>query len=110
VVDLTELAGEAKGVSKVVLQSVQDMLLKIALQAARDDYEDRRERQQQGVAIAKAAGKYRGRRPDTELHQRIITLRSKGHSIAETVKLAQCSASLVKLVWNQAGPQQKSLL
>ena len=49
VVDLTELAAEAKGVAKVVLESVQDMLLKLALQIARDDYEDRRERQRQGV-------------------------------------------------------------
>ena len=53
VVDLTELAAEAKGVAKVVLESVQDMLLKLALQIARDDYEDRRERQRQGVELAK---------------------------------------------------------
>jgi hypothetical protein len=45
VVDLSDLAAEAKGVAKVVLESVQDMLLKLALQIARDDYEDRRERQ-----------------------------------------------------------------
>lgn len=49
VVDLSELAAEAKGVAKVVLEAMQDMLLKVALQIARDDYEDRRERQRQGV-------------------------------------------------------------
>ncbi len=58
VVDLSELAAEANGVAKIVLESVQDMLLKLALQMARDDYEDRRERQRQGVQLAKAAGRY----------------------------------------------------
>src|SRR5574340_1181044 len=56
VVDLSELAAEANGVAKIVLESVQDMLLKLALQIARDDYEDRRERQRQGVELAKQAG------------------------------------------------------
>jgi DNA invertase Pin-like site-specific DNA recombinase len=45
VVDLSDLAAEAEGVTKIVLESVQDMLLKLALQMARDDYETRRERQ-----------------------------------------------------------------
>lgn len=34
VVDLSDLAAEAKGVAKVVLESIQDMLLKLALQMA----------------------------------------------------------------------------
>lgn len=99
VVDLSELAAEAKGVAKVVLESVQDMLLRVALQIARDDYEDRRERQRQGVELAKAAGRYTGRREDTGTHERIIALRSAGKSIADTARLAQCSASQVKRVW-----------
>src|SRR5690606_10309825 len=33
IIDLSELAADAKGVSKVVLESVQEMLLKVALQA-----------------------------------------------------------------------------
>ncbi|WAW86375.1 recombinase family protein [Xanthomonas citri pv. malvacearum] len=61
VVDFSEVAAEAKGVAKVVLESMQDMLLRIALQIARDDYEDRRERQRQGIELAKARDKYRGR-------------------------------------------------
>ncbi|QCM14304.1 resolvase (plasmid) [Agrobacterium tumefaciens] len=99
VVDLSELAAEAKGVAKVVLESVQDMLLRVALQIARDDYEDRRERQRQGVELAKAAGRYTGRREDTGTHERIIALRTAGKSIADTARLAQCSASQVKRVW-----------
>jgi hypothetical protein len=38
-VDLSELAAEVDGVSKIVLEAVQEMLLKLALQMARDDYE-----------------------------------------------------------------------
>src|SRR5690606_5537466 len=64
VVDLSELTETAEGVARIVLQSVQDMLLRLALQMARDDYEDRRERQRQGIELAKAAGRYGGRKPN----------------------------------------------
>lgn len=99
VVDLSELAAESKGVAKVVIETVQDMLLRIALQTARDDYEDRRERQRQGVQLAKAAGRYTGRREDKAMHERIIALRAGGNSIADTARLAQCSPSQVKRIW-----------
>lgn len=99
VVDLTDLAAESKGVAKVVLESVQDMLLKLALQIAHDDYEDRRERQRQGIELARKAGKYAGRKTNHDIHNRIIALRSAGHSIAVTAKLAGCSESQVKRIW-----------
>jgi len=99
VVDLSELTAEAKGVAKVVLEAMQDMLLRIALQIARDDYEDRRERQRQGVEIAKAAGRYTGRPKNTETHDRILLLRNAGASISETARLSKCSQSQVKRVW-----------
>jgi DNA invertase Pin-like site-specific DNA recombinase len=44
VVDLSDIAASADGVAKIVLESIQEMLLKLALQMARDDFEDRRER------------------------------------------------------------------
>ncbi len=99
VVDLSELAAASEGVAKVVLEAVQEMLLKLALQMAREDYETRRERQAQGIALAKKVkGKYEGRKADEDRHELIRTLRASGSSIAETAKLAKCSASLVKLV------------
>ena len=100
VVDLSDLAAEASGVAKIVLESVQDLLLKLALQMAREDYEDRRERQRQGVALAKCAGEYVGRQANITTHERIIALRNGGHSIAKTAKLAGCSTSQVKRVWS----------
>lgn len=101
VVDLSELAADAQGVAKVVLEAVQDMLLRLALQAARDDYETRRERQQQGIQLAKAAGKYAGRVGDKNLHARVIALRAT-NSIAQTAKLAGCSESQVKRICAKA--------
>ncbi len=99
VVDLSEFAASADGVAKIVLESVQDLLLKLALQMARDDYETRRERQRQGVQLAKAVGKYVGRIPDAATHQRIITLRGAGQTIKRTAELAGCSESQVKRIW-----------
>lgn len=104
IIDLAELAAEAQGVPRIVLESVQDMLLKLALQMARDDYEDRRERQRQGIALAKASGRYAGRKTDAAMHQRIAALRAGGNSIAETAKLAGCSTSQVKRVCAMARP------
>lgn len=98
-VDLSDLAAEAEGVARIVLESVQELLLKLALQMVHDDYETRRERQRQGVQIAKSAGKYTGRQADEATHNRIIALRGAGQTIARTAELAGCSVSQVKRIW-----------
>ncbi len=98
-VDLSDFAAAVDGVAKIVLESVQELLLKLALQMARDDYETRRERQRQGVQLAKASGKYKGRKPDDPTHQRIVALRVAGHTIQKTAELAGCSTSQVKRIW-----------
>jgi DNA invertase Pin-like site-specific DNA recombinase len=99
VVDLSDIAASADGVAKIVLESIQEMLLKLALQMARDDFEDRRERQRQGIELAKAGGKYAGRQADLVTHERIIVFRSGGNSISRTAKLTGCSEAQVKRVW-----------
>lgn len=99
VVDLTDLTAGADGIARIVLQSVQEMLLKIALQMAHDDYTDRRERQRQGIALAKAEGRSGGRKSDRGKHSRIIALRNAGRSIADTAELVGCDRSTVKRVW-----------
>lgn len=106
VVDLSELAAASQGTAKIVLEAVQDMLLKLALQMARDDYETRRERQRQGIVQAVAAGKYKGRRADQKVHEQIVALRKAGNSIAQTAKLAGVSAATVKRVFaNSKAPK-----
>lgn len=110
VVDLSELAASTDGIAKIVLESVQDMLLRLALQMARNDYEDRRERQNQGVKLAKAAGKYLGRRADPQRHAQIIALRNSGHSISRTAELAGCSLSQVKRIWATEEKSTKNIV
>lgn len=61
------------------------------------------------VELAKQAGKYTERKTDTIAHARIIALRTSGHSIAETAKLAGCSESQVKRVWALAQKQKAEL-
>lgn len=99
VVDLSELANASEGIARIVLESVQEMLLKLALQMARDDYEMRRERQRQGIELAKAAKRFTGRKPNRSVHARVIALRRSGSSISETAKLAGCSVTHVKRIW-----------
>lgn len=98
VVDLSDLAEQAEGVAKVVLESVQSMLLRLALQMARDDYQDRRERQRQGIQLAKEAGKYRGRQADLKRRAQVVALRASGHSIQVTAQLTGYSISQVKRI------------
>lgn len=99
-VDLSDITAEADGIARIVLESVQEMLLKLALQMAREDYETRRERQLQGVQLAKkVAGKYAGRAPDVSAHKRIIALREAGRTIKQTAELAGCSVSQAKRIW-----------
>src|SRR3546814_19433223 len=87
-VDLSDLAADADGIARIVLESVQAMLLKIALQMAHDDYTDRRERQRQGIALAKAAGRSGGRKGGRATNARIVPLREAGQSLAKTADLA----------------------
>ena len=98
-VDLSEFAAAADGVARIVLEAVQELLLRLALQMARDDYETRRERQRQGVQLAKTAGKYAGRVSDAATHRRIVALREAGQTIKRTAELAGCSQSQVKRIW-----------
>lgn len=105
-VDLSDLVAESDGVTRIVIESVQELLLKLALQMAREDYEVRKERQRQGVLRAKQQGKYRGRKANTDKHRQIVALRQSETTIARTGEITGCSISQVKRVWalhNQKG-------
>ncbi len=96
VVDLSEI--EAEGVAAIVLNAVQDMLLKLALHMARDDYETRRERQAQGIELAKQSGKYKGRPADEKKQAQVVALRQAGQSLSQIASLTGYSVSNVKKV------------
>lgn len=52
--------------------AINDMLLDMLAAVARRDYEQRRERQKQGIEKAKKDGKYKGRKPNQARHDAII--------------------------------------
>lgn len=110
VVDLSQVAEGMTGTTRIVMDAMQEMLLKLALQMAHDDYTTRRERQAQGIQLAKQRGAYKGRQADDKRRELILQLRGTGHSIAKTAELVakahgSCSESLVKLVCREAKAQ-----
>lgn len=82
---------------EIVLDTMQTMLMKIALQMARDDYETRRKRQKEGIELAKKKGMYKGRKPTID-ENLIYEMLDKGFNIARTAEIAKCSISSVKRI------------
>lgn len=100
VVDLSELIEATEDdIARIMLDASQRTLLKVALQLANDDWQSRRERQRQGIKLAQQEGKYKGKRRNKALHDRVVALRKGKVSIAETARLAECSAAQVKRIW-----------
>ncbi|MFX6007040.1 resolvase, partial [Acinetobacter baumannii] len=67
-VDLSEISKDLSGMSKIIVDTIQELLLKIALQMAHEDYELRRERQRQGQKILKDKRLYKGRKPNEKVN------------------------------------------
>lgn len=78
-----------------MLAAINSMLVEMMAAIARKDYEQRRERQAQGIQKAKAAGKYQGRPVDEELHKRVKELLGAGLGIRATARHASCSTTTV---------------
>jgi DNA invertase Pin-like site-specific DNA recombinase len=81
-----------------MLDAINAMMLDMMAAIARKDYEQRRERQQQGIVKAKQEGKYKGRPADEEKRQRIRELLAAGFSVRKVAKLAPASTSTVYAV------------
>jgi DNA invertase Pin-like site-specific DNA recombinase len=78
-----------------MLGAINSMLVEMMAAIARKDYEQRRERQAQGIDKAKAAGKYQGRPVDEDLHKRVKELIKAGLGIRATARHAGCSTTTV---------------
>lgn len=78
-----------------MLAAINSMLVEMMAAIARKDYEQRRERQAQGIQKAKAAGKYQGRQVDQGLHTRVRELLAAGLGIRATARHANCSTTTV---------------
>ncbi|MBU4260706.1 MAG: recombinase family protein [Proteobacteria bacterium] len=75
--------------------AINDMLLDMLAAIARRDYEQRRQRQAQGIDKAKAAGKYRGRQADQARYAAINRLLTSGSSWSIVQKTVGCSRSTI---------------
>lgn len=75
--------------------AINDMLLDMLAAVARRDYEQRRERQRQGIAKAKAEGKYQGRKINQSRYDAINRLLASGSSWSQVQKTIGCSRSTI---------------
>ncbi|MGQ7815794.1 recombinase family protein [Metapseudomonas furukawaii] len=78
-----------------MLGAINSMLVEMMAAIARKDYEQRRERQAQGIDKAKAEGKYKGRPVDADLHKRVAELLKADLGIRAIARHADCSTTTV---------------
>jgi DNA invertase Pin-like site-specific DNA recombinase len=78
------------------------MLLDMLAIVARKDYTDRRRRQAQGIAKAKADGLYRGRKADTDRHALIRDMLARGMSWSKVCEVTGASRSTLSRIAAQA--------
>lgn len=81
-----------------MLDAINSMMLDMMAAIARKDYEQRRERQAQGIAKAQARGVYRGKPRDLEKRRKVVELLEAGFSVRRTAALAPASTSTVQAV------------
>jgi DNA invertase Pin-like site-specific DNA recombinase len=86
-----------------MLAAINSMLVDMMAAIARKDYEQRRERQAQGIKKAKEEGRYKGRPVDVDLHRKVKRFLELGMGIRETAREAGCSTTTVLKIRDQAG-------
>lgn len=84
-----------------LFSALQNMFFKLAVSVAYNDYQKRKERQHQGIALARKQRKYRGQQPNIELHNAIIEQRKNGTTIKKTAAILNTSESTVLRVWRK---------
>jgi DNA invertase Pin-like site-specific DNA recombinase len=85
-----------------MFEAINGMLLDMLAAVARKDYVDRRRRQAQGTAKAKAEGKFKGRRENTERNAGIATMLSAGVSWSKIQDITGCSRSTILRISQRA--------
>ena len=96
-------AGTGDEFTRAMLKAINGMMLDMLAAIARKDYQDRRRRQEEGITKAKAAGKFRGRQADHQMHDKILELRVKNkQSIRDTARLCGVSErTVIRIVKNR---------
>lgn len=78
-----------------MMDALNGMMLDMLAALARKDYSDRRRRQAQGIAKAKANGSYKGRPVNKEKHQSIRDMLGQGHSWSDVERILKVSRSTI---------------
>lgn len=91
-------AGASDEFTQRMIEAMNGMMLDVLAAVARKDYEQRRQRQAQGIERAKAEGVYKGRSVDHELRGRVRELLAAGFSIRKAARVAGCSPTTVQRV------------
>lgn len=81
--------------SRRMADAINGMMLEMLAAIARKDYEDRRRRQAQGVAKAKAEGRFKGRPEDEKRNTSIMAMLRAGQSWNQIVDHMGCSRGTV---------------
>ncbi len=93
-----------------MMKAINNMMMDMLAAISRKDYQDRRRRQAEGIQKAKAEGKFRGRQPDLELHDKIYQLRVINKlSINDTAKLSNVSPRTVIRVAQKLRAERQSI-
>ncbi len=86
--------------------AVNSMMLDVLAAVARKDYEDRRRRQSEGTARAKAAGLYKGRPENTARNTAIAAMMRDGRTWREIIDATGCSRTLLAKIARGQMPVQ----
>lgn len=99
------LAAASDDFTARIFAAVNGMMLDMLAAVARKDYEDRRRRQAEGQAKAKAAGVYKGRPENSQRNAAIAAMLSKGLSWSQVQTATGCSrATVAKIAKRAAQP------
>jgi DNA invertase Pin-like site-specific DNA recombinase len=96
------MAARADEFTGRMFEAINQMLLDMLAAVARKDYDDRRRRQAQGQAKAKAAGLYKGRAEDTERNAGIASMLAAGQSWRTIQAATGCSRATIAKIAKRA--------
>ncbi|MDX7953676.1 recombinase family protein [Lichenihabitans sp. Uapishka_5] len=85
--------------------AVNSMMLDVLAAVARKDYEDRRRRQAEGTARAKAAGLYKGRPENKPRNAAIAAMLKDGRSWQQVIDATGCSRTLLTKITRSLKPK-----
>lgn len=88
-----QLAAPSDEFTARMFAAVNDMMLDVLAAVARKDYDDRRRRQNQGIARAKGEGRYKGRPEDASRNSAIARMLTAGQSWNDIQAATGCSRS-----------------